>query len=275
MSVHVDVAYRHNPLNAEPHYVSNDEVQRLAGDVRRQIGRAGLDSLRLTPRQLLGIDGIRANGVGLDLCWTVDHPVTNEREEPVLGVCEYDHRGMPDTALISVNPELTEGNEGLLVGTLAHELGHAIFDVPGWRTSCRNDNLPGLFSDATARIYRAVTPDEDHLTRKASKRDFAEWRANEFMGSLIVPREQLAARWRHHANLCGVPLQGNRSDDLLSPHGAGTSLCHASDLDPARFALPLTLSLCNLANEFGVSIKFIRVRLLRYGLATEAQLGAA
>jgi hypothetical protein len=79
--------------------------------------------------------------------WSTDYPVTNERGEAVLGVCEYDHRGMPDTALISVNPDLTRDNDGLLLGTLAHELGHAIFDVPGWRTMSCQTGLFGLVDD--------------------------------------------------------------------------------------------------------------------------------
>ena len=273
MSVHVDVTYKHNRSSAQPHYVSNEEVQHLAADVRRQIGCAGPDCLRATPRHLLGIEGMRANGVRLDICWTVDYPVTNERDEPVLGVCEYDHRGMPDTALISVNPQLTEGNESLLIGTLAHELGHAIFEVPGWRTSCRNDSLPGLFSEGATRVYRTVTPDEEHLSRKASKGDFAEWRSNEFMGSLIVPREHLEDRLRYHASRCGLPLESRRTKDLLSSFGFRSSPRIASNLEPSRFALPMGFVIVNLANEFGVSVKFIRVRLMRYGLATEEQLG--
>lgn len=120
-----------------------------------------------------------------------------------------------------------------------------------------------------------VTPDEEHLSRKANKRDFAEWRANEFMGSLIVPRRQLGERLRYHARRYGIPLQSSGTRDLLDSFGVPSSFCIAPSFEPTRFAVPLGLLIANLAHEFGVSVKFIRVRLMRYGLATEKQLGVA
>lgn len=99
----VDVRYRHQAATAKPLYVTNDEVRSVAGHVRAQLLPAA-DAHRLTSDALLAIATIRANDVRLDVCWSTEHPVTNEQGEPVLGVCEYDHRGMPDTALISVNP---------------------------------------------------------------------------------------------------------------------------------------------------------------------------
>ncbi len=111
----VDVRYRYQTITAKPLYISNDDVRRVAADVRGQsVQRRGGRMARL---------GTRHCDRG---CWSTDYPVTNEQDEAVLGVCEYDHRGMPDTALISVNPHLTRDNDGLLLGTLAHELGHAI-----------------------------------------------------------------------------------------------------------------------------------------------------
>ena len=128
----VSVRYRCQAGTAKPLYLNNDDVRNVAADLRRQL-QSATDGCWMTPGRLLQIETIRANDVALDVVWSTDYPVTNERGEPVLGVCEYDHRGMPDTALISVNPELTGDNKGLLLGTLAHELGHAIFDAPGWR----------------------------------------------------------------------------------------------------------------------------------------------
>jgi Zn-dependent peptidase ImmA (M78 family) len=182
---------------------------------------------------------------------------------------------MPDTALISVNPDLTRDNDGLLLGTLAHELGHAIFDVPAWRTvSCQN-TLPGLLGEPIHRVFRAVTTDEQHLTgsvRKAGERDFGEWRANEFMGSLLVPRDLLAARLRHHAPAIGIPLEARPAPGLLASVAAASRLADAVD---RRFAFAISILLHRLAEDFGVSLKFIQVRLLRYGLATGEQLGMA
>jgi hypothetical protein len=271
----VDVWYRSQAMTAKPLYVSNDDVRRVAADVRGQLVSA-VDGYRLTRDHLLAIERIQANGVRLEVCWSTDYPVTNEQDEAVLGVCEYDHRGMPDTALISVNPDLTRDNDGLLLGTLAHELGHAIFDVPAWRTvSCQN-TLPGLLGESIHRVFRAVTTDEAHLTssvRKAGERDFGEWRANEFMGSLLVPRDLLAARLQHHAQAMGIPLETHPAPGLLASVAAAFRL--AASVDRRRSAFAISILLHRLAADFGVSLKFIQVRLLRYGLATSEQLGVA
>lgn len=267
----VEVRYRHQPATAKPHFVSNDDVRRIAADVRRQIGCGDADRLRR--EHLLGIGAIRANGIHLGVCWSVDHPVTDDRGAAVLGVCEYDHRGLPDTALISVNPVLAGDGDGLLLGTLAHELGHAIFDVPGWRTMAGQQSLPGLLGDEIQRVYRAVTTDEDHLTgpaRKAGERDFVEWRANEFMGSLLVPRRRLGCRLRHHAARLQIPVEKITCADLLA---SASEVRIAGRVDAGRFDLALNMLLTELADDFGVSLKFVRVRLVRYGLATGEQLG--
>lgn len=269
----VDVRYRHQAATGKPLHVNNDEVRGVAGHVRGQL-LAAADAYRLTSDALLSIETIRANDVRLDVCWSTDYPVTNERGEPVLGVCEYDHRGMPDTALISVNPDLTRDNDGLLLGTLAHELGHAIFDVPGWRTISCQTGLFGLVDEPIHRVFRRVTVGEEQLSapvRKAGERDFCEWRANEFMGSLLVPRDLLAARLRHHAQALGLPLEG---DPELEPMLFSERVFRiAADVDRGRYGFKIAILLSNLAEDFGVSPRFIEVRLVRYGLATDAQLG--
>ena len=268
----VSVRYRCQAGTAKPLYLNNDDVRSVAADVRRQL-QSATDGCWMTAGRLLQIETIRANDdAALDVVWSTDYPVTNERGEPVLGVCEYDHRGMPDTALISVNPELTGDNKGLLLGTLAHELGHAIFDAPGWRMISCQSGLPGLFSEPIHRVFRTVTVDEDHLSGsqpKAAGRQFGEWRANEFMGALLVPRDLLAERLRHHADVIGIPLEADPGQMPLS--GGVTRI--AAEVDCGRYSFKTAVLLNNLAEDFGVSLTFIRVRLLRYGLVADAQLG--
>ena len=77
---------------AKPLYLNNDDVRSVAADVRRQLQSAA-DGCWMTAGRLLQIETIRANDAALDVVWSTDYPVTNERGEPVLGVCEYDHRG--------------------------------------------------------------------------------------------------------------------------------------------------------------------------------------
>jgi hypothetical protein len=47
----------------------------------------------------------------------------------------------------------------------------------------------------------------------------------------------------------------------------------AADVDRGRYGSKIAILLSNLAEDFGVSPRFIAVRLVRYGLATDAQLG--
>ncbi len=121
-----------------------------------------------------------------------------------------------------------------------------------------------------------MTTDEEHLTssvRKTGERDFGEWRANEFMGSLLVPRDLLAARLQHHAQAIGIPLETHPAPGLLASVAAAFRL--AASVDRRRSAFAISILLHRLAADFGVSLKFIQVRLLRYGLATGEQLGLA
>ena len=61
----VDVWYRYQAITAKPLYISNDDVRRVAADVRGQLVSA-VDSYRLTRDHLLAIERIQANGVRLE-----------------------------------------------------------------------------------------------------------------------------------------------------------------------------------------------------------------
>lgn len=92
-----------------------------------------------------------------------------------------------------------------MLSTFAHELGHAIFDAPSWIAAAAKG--PGLFDEASLqsrKVYRTTTEDAEHLAKRTAGMEpstqcselerqvfFAELRANEFMGSLLVPRQRL------------------------------------------------------------------------------------
>ena len=87
---------------------------------------------------------------------------------------------------------------------------------------------------------------------------FAELRANEFMGSLLVPRQHLRRAIEDSAGSHGVPIQHSPSLDPDLP-GASLRLMddgQASALDGLQRAL---------AQRFGVHRRFIEVRMERYG----------
>lgn len=268
----VRVRYRQEAGTGKPHYLNNEDIRGIAASVRRQL-LPDPDAHRLTSDRLLGIETIAVNGIRLGVSWSTDYPVTGDRDEPVLGVCEYDHQGMPDTALVSVNADLTRDNEGLRLGTLAHEFAHAVFEVPSWRAIARQTDAFADAEEQAHRVFRTVTVDEEHLTVPAGRAvpgQFSEWRANEFMGSLVVPKDLLADRLRHHALALGIPLETESGQGWL--FFARKAFRIAADIDGGRYALQIALLLSNLADDFGVSLRFVKVRLLRYGLATSAQL---
>ena len=78
---------------------------------------------------------------------------------------------------------------------------------PGWVV--QGSKGPGLFDDiepTMQRAYRTTTPDSDHLSKSLSAKPtteehFAELRANEFMGSLLVPRQRIIAAVEELAQL--------------------------------------------------------------------------
>lgn len=145
------LGYRHCDRK-RPSYIKNSEIEGIAVLARQQLVDAAADAISLAT--LSAISGLKINGVVFDLFVGTGDVVHDERGNPVLGICEYDP-GVPDTAMVSVSPVGVNASEELVLSTLGHELGHAIFDAPGWIVDASKG--PGLFdepSDAARRAYR-------------------------------------------------------------------------------------------------------------------------
>lgn len=103
---------------------------------------------------------------------------------------EFDH-GVVNERLTALDGM----SEELRLSTLAHEMGHAIFDGPALVSHHQNQPLADLRQEGTVRAFRLVTETQTQLQKAdnllPSHIRFAELRANEFMGSLLVPRELL------------------------------------------------------------------------------------
>jgi len=253
-----------------PLYISNPQVAELASETRQQLVDAGTDALTLDV--LRSIERMTVNGISFDLWVGVDQPVTDEDGNAVLGVCEFDPDASMDAAVLSVTHVCEIASPELVLSTFAHELGHAVFDAPAWIHEAAQG--AGLFDDPefTARkAYRTTTPDADHLSKPKSAPAqntelensirFAEFRANEFMGSLLVPRQHLMRAVEVLAEQHKVTITRSPSLDSDFP-GMGMTLAAKSSfgfdgMDPLLKAL---------ATRFGVTPKFIRVRMDRYGL---------
>lgn len=270
------LGYRHCDRK-RPSYIKNSEIEGIAVLARQQLADAASDAIPLST--LSAISGLKINGVVFDLFVGTGNVVHDERGNPVLGICEYDP-GVPDTAMVSVSPVGVNASEELVLSTLGHELGHAIFDAPGWIVDASKG--PGLFddpSDAVRRAYRTTTRDVEHLAKvppvveaaaspslaipghTTKEEYFAELRANEFMGSLLVPRQRLNLAVEELAPKHGVTIHRSPS---LDPDLPGTSLHLTADGDIGFFDIECLQKA--VAKRFGVNRRFIQVRMERYGL---------
>ncbi|UZG45582.1 hypothetical protein [Caldimonas thermodepolymerans] len=270
------LGYRHCDRK-RPLFIKNSEIEGIAVLVRQQLVDAATDAIPLAV--LSDISGLKINGVVFDLFVGTGDVVHDEDGNPVLGICEYDP-GVPDTAMVSVSPVGEHASEELVLSTLGHEIGHAIFDAPGWIVDASKG--PGLFddpSDAARRAYRTTTRDVEHLAKVPAVNEgsatsaasipghtpkdlyFAELRANEFMGSLLVPRQRLNLAVEELAPKHGVTIHRSPS---LDPELPGQSLHLTADGDLGFFDMECFQRA--LATRFGVNRRFIEVRMERYGL---------
>ncbi len=253
-----------------PQYIKHPEVEGIAVQARRQLVADTTDAIGLSV--LREINKLKINGVEFDLWVDTEHQVTDEEGQPVLGVCEFDPHAAPNAALLLVSPAVNSASQALVLSTFAHELGHAIFDAPAWIVAAHNG--PGLFDDHAGearRAYRTTTRDADHLAKAAAVRNteleksihFAELRANEFMGSLLVPRQPLCRAIEELAPMYEVTIHRSPS---LDPDFPGMALKLTVDGGVSAFDMESLQKA--LGKRFGVNRRFIQVRMERYGLLT-------
>ena len=190
---------------------------------------------RLCPR-------LAINGRVIEVGWDLENRVHDVDGHEVYGVCEIETEAL-GTVSVSINGPLLETRPDLLLSTAAHELGHVVFDAPEILS-----NRCG-----TRRQYR---------TAESAARDFttaetrSEWFANEFMGALLVPALALHRRLLAHAR--EERLETTKTRSLGHPAWPVVSAGN----DPEALAGITDV----LAQEFGVSPRFITVRLSQYSL---------
>ncbi|MBX6323377.1 MAG: hypothetical protein IRY94_16255, partial [Rhodospirillaceae bacterium] len=255
------VSYPHLQRSGEPRPMAAPAVWRAALWVReRLLGDAALVEVPVE-RVVGGATAFRVNGIDFAAHWDLEHGVTDENGCPALGVCEYDE-GCPGAVLVSINRELTGDRADLLRGTVLHELGHAVFDAPSWVLYGRQRSLGlGREAEPHRRIFRSVTVGEGHLATSRTKGgdaiDWREWRANEFMGAFLAPPRLLAKRLSGLAAAAGLAPAARASRAVV-----GAPAYDETRSDPAAVDTVVGA----LAELFGVSERFIRVRLRRYDL---------
>ena len=279
----LSVAYRHSG-HFRPLFLKNPAIEETASAVRAQLVAEDADRLPLST--LREISSLNVNGLSFDLWVSLDHPVTDhETGEQVCGLCEFDPGAGEDAVSLLVSLVGEGMTEELVLSTFGHELGHAVFDAPGWIADSKVS--PGLFDppdQQQRKAYRTTTHDIGHLTspglspahdegllariveaeREKEKR-IAEFRANEFMGSLLVPRRRLVEAVMEMAPKYDVTLvacQGLLEDEAPTTFTIKTDGPFGDfDLENLQKAI---------GKRFGVHGRFIKVRMARYGLLSGA-----
>lgn len=262
------IDYR-NSGRCRPHFLNNAAIEATAHAVRAQLVSDDRNELPLSV--LSAISELKVNDVRYDLWCSLDHPVTDhETGEVVCGLCEFDPDSGADAVSLLVSPAGEFMTEELVLSTFGHELGHAVFEAPGWIVDSKAG--PGLFDallGSTRKAYRTTTRDGDHLGNGnaapnaglTKEMRIAEFRANEFMGSLLAPRAHLTKAVEELAPTFDIKLQRSPS---LDPEFPGASLQIATECLSGFSNLGLLQNA--LAGRFGVHRRFIEVRMERYGL---------
>ena len=183
---------------------------------------------------------IVVNGKPITLSWGLDRPIHDAEGHEALGVCENDPE-LPDTVVISVNASLLSHQPEVIRSTAAHEFAHAIFD------------MPAVLGRKLRRSFRtSVAP---AIAKPGAPIDWAEWRADQFMGAFLVPADRLARVLPKHASTHELPIRWRGG-----PDGCAVPFV---DLDPTESTLGLLVD--DLAESFGVTSAFMAVRLAKGG----------
>jgi hypothetical protein len=262
----IQAHYRHD-YNHAPYFVSHADVQRVAAQVRAQLVPEGSDEA-LSLDRLSMIESLDVNGVEYALWLDLEHPVHDDEQNPVFGVFEYMPSSAIDAVSVSVSPQSDELSDEVRLSTLAHELGHAIFDGPALVVHHQDRPRHKPLDATPVRAFRMITENLEQLTRADDDVPewvkFAELRANEFMGSLLVPRDLLWAAILELQPAYGYEIEA--PDTEWDSAGEQVSERQRIKFNPFDFNIDAPGLAEALAPRFGVTPIFVYVRMRRYGM---------
>jgi len=261
----LDLSYRHTP-DARPCFIKSSDIEQVALQVRRQLGAESRTRLALS--ELARIDQMCVNDVEYEIWADIEHPVHDDDGTEVLGVFEFMPESSLDAVAISVTPASPTLRSEIVLSSLAHEMGHGIFDGPTLIAGARNRSLFDDPASGGVRAFRIVTDTPAHLQdgigHLPDRLRLAEWRANEFMGLLLVPRDLLIECVTEEANRRSVEIK-------YQPSCCGPSVRDFAEIIFSKFEAKVSLPDITraVAPRFGVTPKFIEVRMKKYGLIQE------
>jgi hypothetical protein len=233
----IRIAYRHSPSSGLPESLSRQEIWNVASSLRQQLVHSrGVRQLAVEeiPDRARRLE---VNGIAFEVDWDLEHPV-HRAGRPVLGVTDYD-KASPGSVLVSINGPKLRSDELLRRSTIAHETGHVMFEGPGW-----------------IRVPPDV-PVRSSFSQAKGSRDPREVRANEFMGALLVPPSLLRVDVMRIAKKHQLVPSRRPSSVLPRSRAYDARANDCESVDDAVF---------ELAEVYGVSESFMRVRLNRYDL---------
>lgn len=234
----IQIAYRHSSLTAQPDRLAPSDIWLVAQRTRAQLSEGRLSRCLPVDAVVERLSEIEVNGLRFEASWDLDHPVINAAGKPVMGVTEYD-KASPRCVMVSVNGPMLADAETLLRSTIAHELGHVVFDAPGWI------------------LASPAAPISSNFSSSPKTRDPRELRANEFMGALLVPPSLLRVDLQRLAKRQRLPTSAQPSSVISG----------APAYDGRRLDRDVVEEIVfSLAESYGVSEGFMRVRLDRYDL---------
>jgi hypothetical protein len=245
--------YPHSPDTAEPTAMTAPQIWAVANRVRRQIHADVADRAIDLGALIDGASDFGVNGIAFAAFWDLDHAVVNEAGAEVMGTTEYDPADAT-SIMVSINGPALDGRDDLMRSTVAHELGHVIFEAPAWIARATGQVSAGYCEEGQTCGRLAELPVSRRTNLTAH--ELREARANEFMGGFLVPPQlakvdllRIAKRGRLRPSpRPSAILQGPAFDAEAIDGSAGEDL------------------LFELAERYRVSEAFVRVRLSRYDL---------
>ena len=231
----IEIAYPSH-ASGEPRPMKAAVIHAIAAGLRSQLFRGSARRIEVAELARRAAR-MRLNGRDVRVIWDLAHKVHDNKGTPVLGICEHDPQE-PRAIMISLDVTLADEPE-LFRSTAAHELGHAVFDMPA---------AIGAGARQTFRTRR-------DLCRAAAPIDWSEWRADEFMGAFLVPAYPLSKSFTRCASAASLRLRWSGKGKVPVPaisaaEASGDAIDSLTDM---------------LAEEFGVSPGFMAVRLQKYG----------
>jgi hypothetical protein len=238
MSV-LSLNYPHDRQSFEPRNMTARTIWTHAAAIRKQLDpriyRPQFDLDRMIDRS----SRIVVNGRQMQAHWECNQRIHDDDAVEVLGATEFDP-ACPGAVMVYVNGVLIDQQTALLRSTACHELAHVIYDAPAW-LQCQHP-IPKRLQ------YRVQSQ-----RRRSGAIDWREWRANEFMGALLVPPDQLRKMLVRHASA---------NEFKFARVAGGHPVVDQASTDPMRIDAIFE----DIGESFGVSAKFIEVRVKKYGL---------